>query len=269
MEPVFAVTITWLAFGLTHIGLATAGLRSRMVARFGEQGFAYVYSGIAALVFTLVVTTYAGLRFEGLPGPALGRLPIVREALIALVVIGVVLMTATFASYHEGPYEAGVTERRFPPPRGLERVTRHAFFAGLVIFSVAHALLATKLVGTVFLLGYAAVAAVGAWHQDRKLLARFGEPFAAYLRATSAVPFVAIFSGRQRLVWGELPVAAIAGGVALAWGLRSMHDWIFAYGGTPFIAAVLGGVALIGVVTLRRDRKPRRDPAERPFARAT
>ena len=109
MEPLFAVTITWLAFGLTHIGLATAGLRSRMVARFGEQGFAYVYSAIAALVFTLVVTTYAGVRFEGLPGPALGRFPFVREALIALVVTGVVLMTATFASYHEGPYEAGVT----------------------------------------------------------------------------------------------------------------------------------------------------------------
>ena len=268
MEPVFAVTIVWLAFGLTHVGLAAAGPRSRLVARFGEQGFVYVYSAIAAIVFTLVVTTYAGVRFEGLPGPALGRFPIVREALIALVVTGVVLMTATFASYHEGPYEAGVTKRRFPPPRGLERVTRHAFFAGLVIFSLAHALLATKLVGMVFLLGYAVVSAVGAWHQDRKLLARFGEPFAEYLRATSAVPFVAILSGRQKLVWSELPYAAIAGGVALAWGLRSMHDWIFAYGGALFIAAVLGGVAVIGVVTLRRERKALRDHHE-PFARAS
>jgi uncharacterized membrane protein len=268
MEPVFAVTITWLAFGLTHIGLATAGVRSRMVAKFGEQGFAYVYSAIAALVFTLVVTAYAGARFEGLPGPALGRFPVVREALIALVVMGVVLMTATFASYHEGPYEAGVTQRRFPPPRGLERVTRHAFFAGLVIFSLAHALLATKLVGTVFSLGYAAVSTLGAWHQDRKLLARFGEPFAEYLRATSAVPFAAILSGRQRLVWSELPFAAIVGGVVLAWGLRSIHEWIFAYGGAGFIAAVLGGVAVIGVVTLRRERKRPRDRSE-PFARAS
>ncbi len=268
MEPVFAVTIVWLAFGLTHIGLATAGLRSRMVERFGEQGFAYVYSAIAALVFTFVVTTYAGVRFEGLPGPALGRFPIAREALIALIVTSVVLMTATFASYHEGPYEAGVVQRRFPPPRGLERVTRHAFFAGLVIFSLAHALLATKLVGTVFLLGYAAVSAVGAWHQDRKLLARFGEPFAAYLRATSAVPFVAIVSGRQRLVWSELPYAAIVAALVLAWGLRSIHDWIFAYGGAPFIAAVLGGVALIGVVTLRRETARQRNRSER-FARAS
>ena len=156
----------------------------------------------------------------------------------------------------------------FPSPRGLERVTRHAFFAGLVIFSLAHALLATKLVGTVFLLGYAAVSALGAWHQDRKLLARFGEPFASYLRATSAVPFAAILSGRQQLVWRELPYVAIVGGVALAWGLRSIHEWIFAYGGAPFIAAVLGGVAVIGVVTLRQERARLRNRHE-PFARAS
>ncbi|MGH7804002.1 MAG: NnrU family protein [Candidatus Binatia bacterium] len=262
MEPVFAVTITWLVFGLTHVGLATLGIRSRLVARLGEQGFAYFFSGIAAVAFTLVVATYAGARFEGPPGPGLGQVPIVREALIALVVVGVVLMTATFAGYHEGPYEAGVVDRRFPPPRGLERVTRHAFFVGLVIFSVAHALLATKLVGAVFLLGNAAVAAIGAWHQDRKLLSRFGEPFAAYLRETSAVPFGAILFGRQRLVWNELPFAAIAAGLALAWGLRSIHEWIFVYGGLGFVAAVLAGVVIIGAVTLRREaarRRVRRD----------
>ena len=269
MEPVFAVMFTWLVFGGTHIGLATLGVRSRLVARFGEQGFAYFFSGIAALAFTLVVTTYASVRFEGLPGPALGAVPGVREALIALVVIGVVFMTATFAEYHEGPYEAGVEKRQFPPPRGLERVTRHAFFAGLVIFSLAHALLATKLVGTVFLLGYAAVSSIGAWHQDRKLLARFGEPFAAYLRATSAVPFAAILSGRQRLVWSELPFKTIAASVVLAGVLRSIHEWIFAYGGAPFIAAVLGSVVVIGIVTLRNEAaRARRARAER-FARAS
>src|SRR5207245_10926475 len=140
-------------------------------------------------VAAVLVSRHTSVRFDGLPGPALGRIAGVREALITLVVAGVVLMTATFAGYDETPYN-GLEERRFPPPRGLERITRHPFFAGLVVFALAHALLATRLVGSVFQLGYAVVAAVGCWHQDRKRAARFGAPLAASLRATSAGPVV-------------------------------------------------------------------------------
>ena len=272
MEPAVTVALAWLVFAATHLGLATAGVRSRLVARFGEPGFTYLYSAVAAVVFAVLVSRYASVRFDGLPGPALGRVAGVREALIALVVAGVVLMTATFARYDETPYN-GVEERRFGPPRGLERITRHPFFAGLVVFSLAHALLATQLVGSVFQLGSAVVAAVGCWHQDRKLAARFGAPFEAYLRATSAVPFVAIAAGRQRLAWDELPWRAIAAGLALAFALRAVHASIFAWGGVPFVAGVLGTVAAIGAATYRREVQRRRErlaqrPSERPPASA-
>ena len=86
----------------------------------------------------------------------------------------------------------------------MERITRHAFFWGLGMLAIAHALLATRLVGTVLFTGVALVAIGGSYHQDRKLLARIGRPYADYLAATSAVPFAAIVAGRQRFPWTDL-----------------------------------------------------------------
>jgi uncharacterized membrane protein len=271
MEPALTVALAWLAFGIAHIGLALIPVRSRIVAAIGEQGFVFSFSGVAAVVFTFVVTLYAGVRFDGAPGLALGRFDGVREALIALVVAGVVLMTGAFAAYDRSPY-AGLEARVFPPPLGLERITRHPFFAGLVLFSLAHALLATRLSGAVFMLGQAAVAAAGSWHQDRKLLARFGAPFEAYLRETSHVPFAAIVTGRQRLVWGELPVRTIGLGLAIAFVLRLVHGSIFAYGGAAFLAVMFGAIVVIAVVGLRqekariRERRAASEKAGRPAA---
>jgi len=56
-----------------------------------------------------------------------------------------------------------------PRAARVERVTRHPFFVGVALLASAHLLLATRLVGTVFFAGLAALAILGAWHQDRKL----------------------------------------------------------------------------------------------------
>ena len=63
-------------------------------------------------------------------------------------------------------------------PRGLERVTRHPFFVGVALLGAAHALLAPRLVGAVAMGSLALLAGVGAWFQDRKLLALRGERYA-------------------------------------------------------------------------------------------
>ena len=116
-------------------------------------------------------------------------------------------------------------------------------------------LLATRLVGAVFAGGLALLAIAGARHQDAKLLRVRGRPYAEYLSATSAVPFAAILSGRQRLVWRELPLGALAAGLALAFTLRAVHGAIFAQHGTWVIAAVLGGAAIATLQSWRRARR--------------
>src|SRR3989442_1163101 len=48
MEPALAVTLLWLLFGGTHIGLATGPVRAALVARLDERGFTVLFSAVAA-----------------------------------------------------------------------------------------------------------------------------------------------------------------------------------------------------------------------------
>lgn len=250
MEPVGLIVATWLLFGGTHVGLATRSVRSALVARLGEGGFRLLYSVIAAAAFTVLVRTYAlhahdgPLGLGGFVGPAL------RLVLWTIAAFGATLMIAGLIAYPASPME--MATRGVPRPTRLARITRHAFFVGLAIVAAAHVVLATHLTGTVFFAGLVVIDVVGAWHQDRKLLAQKGEAYAAYCRETSIVPFAAILAGRARMAARDLPLVPLAIGVLGAAGLRWVHPYLFAWDGMAVVVAVVGGAAFFGVTGLVR-----------------
>ena len=250
MEPALTTTLLVLLFGVLHIGLATRRVRGALVARLGEGGFTALFSVLASISFAVLVMYYAAHRFSGAPGLALGSEPVLRWMLMGVAVAGVALMVAGGLVYPGSPYDMFKTPIR--GPRGLERITRHPFFVGVALFGIAHALLATRLVSAVVFAGLALIAILGAWHQDAKLLARRGRPFAEYLTATSAVPLAV---GTWSDIWRELPWGALIAGVVVAYVLRSVHDSIFAHGGAWVILTVVGGA---GVLTWQSWRRARR-----------
>ena len=254
MEPVIGVVLLWLLFGGTHVWLATRSVRTALVARFGERGFGVLFSLVAAATFAVLVRYYAAHQFVGPPGLALGATP-ARWLLIAGVVVGLVLVAASFDVYPRSPMAIFARDVRMP--YGFERVTRHPFFAGTALLAVSHALLATRLVGTVMFACLALLATVGSWHQDRKLLHRRGDAYRAYLDATSFVPFAAVLAGRQRIVWRELRVGFLVVGVALAFGLRAVHADIFAHDGAWVIGVTLGGALLFALASWWQTRRRR------------
>jgi len=260
MNPALGVGLLWVLFGGTHVGLATWRPRAWLIARLGEWGFTLVFFAAAAVSFTLLASYYAAHRSEGPPGLAVGGL--LRAPLMVAIGVGLVLALASLTTYGGSTYARGGDGDR--PPRGLERVTRHPFFAGTALAACAHALLATHLVGTVFFAGLALLSTAGAAHQDRKLLALRGETHAGFLAATSAVPFAAILRGRQRLVAGELPWAGLALALLLALWLRHVHARIFAHGGAWVIAVVVGGAAVLLVQDWARSRRGARGAADDP-----
>jgi len=254
MDVILTMCSLVLLFIGSHVGLTLRPVRSRLAAALGEWGFLALYFAVAAASFTAATVYYADHRLDGPPGLALGDVAALRPLLIFAAVAGVVAMVASFSSYPRSPYSlAGGSARR--EPRGFERVTRHPFFAGMALFATAHALLATHLIGTVLMLGLAALSIVGPWHQDRKLARLRGEGFTEYLRATSAVPFAAIAAGRQVLAWRELPLGALAAGLAIAVGLRGVHEEIFAHRGAAVVAVTVGGAAVIALVSWLRTRR--------------
>ena len=253
MDPVLRVALAFALFALAHLGLAWPPVRQPLVERLGRWGFTLLFSGVAWLTFGAAVVSYAVHAGEGPAGLGLGAHAAARSVLVAAIVLGAMLMAGAFAGYDDSPYAFGGEQRR--EPRGLERVTRHPFFVGTALFGAAHALLATRLVGAVLMGCLAGFALLGARLQDRKLLALRGEPYAAYLAATSTVPFAAIVAGRQRLVASELPYGLLLLGLALAWLLRSWHAHVFDHGGAYVIAALVVGPLVILVGAWRRGRR--------------
>ncbi len=256
MDAVLGTTTLWLVLIGTHLGLASRRSRDALVGRLGEQGYLTAFSLVAALSFTALVRFYAAHRMEGPAGLALAGVPLLHGLLVTLIVVGFALGSASLVVYPRSPM--AVFAEGAGAPRGLERITRHSFFAAVALIGTAHALLAPHLAGAVFAAGFAVLGLVGGWHQDRKLLRLRGEPYAAYLAVTSMIPFAAILSGRQHLVWRELPFGSLAAGIAVALLLRTRHDAVFAHGGLWVIAAVLGGAAVAAVQGYRRGRRVRR-----------
>lgn len=253
LEPAVTVGLLALLFAATHIGLATRRVRGALVARLGEGGFFALFSGVAAALWAAMVAYYAAHRFAGALGLGLGASAAAHWVLMGVVVAGVMLMAAGLLVYPSLP--TALFDQPIRAPRGIERVTRHPFFAGVALLGGAHVLLATHLVGTVLAAGLTALAVAGARHQDAKILARRGSAYADYVAATSAVPFAAMIAGRQHLVWRELPYAALAAGLVAALGLRAVHAGIFAHGGLWVIGALVGGGALASWQSWRRARR--------------
>jgi uncharacterized membrane protein len=256
MDPVLRVVLALVPFAITHLGLAWPPLRQPLAARLGRLGFIVFFSVVAWLTFGLAVSTYAAHAREGPPGLALGAHAGLRPVLIGAIVLGAMLMTGAFGGYADSPY--AMSGGSVSEPRGLERVTRHPFFVGTALLGAAHTLLATRLVGAVFMGALPVLALVGLALQDRKLAALRGEPYRRYLAVTSTLPFAAIAAGRQRLVLSELPYGALLLGLPVAWLLRAVHGSLFAHGGAYLIAALVVGPLVILFVQLRRDRRARR-----------
>ncbi len=266
MEPSITVALGWALFAGTHIGLATRRVRTALVARLGPWGFTLVFSLVAAVSFSLMVYGYAVLRLEGLPGPALGKFVWARWLAIGTIGTGIILIAGSLWSF-PASVTAVVTDH-VAAPRGLERITRHPFFIGIALLGLAHALLATRLVSVVAFGGLALFAIAGGLHQDAKLRRIMGERYAAYLAATSMVPFAAIAAGRQQLVWRELPWLGLGVGLAIAFWFRSVHVSIMGPGlgfeGGWVIAVVVGGAGVALVQTWLKQRQTglqRRSPS--------
>jgi uncharacterized membrane protein len=253
MEPAINVAVFVLLFAGTHVGLATRRVRGFLVSRLGPMGFSFLFSAIAATTFALFMNYYASVHFDGVAGLDLGRFAVFRYAAIGAIVSGIVLLTASLWRFPASTM--ALVDPRPLVPRGMERITRHPFFVGVAMLAVAHILLATRLVGCVAFAGLALLTIAGAMHQDAKLRAELGAPYAEYLSRTSLAPFVAIAQGRQHLAWRELPWMGMAVGVAIAFSLRSVHASIVGHGGAWVIGVVLGGAAIAIVQTLWHRRR--------------
>jgi uncharacterized membrane protein len=180
MAALLPVSLGVALFAATHLLLAWPPLRQPLVARLGAFGFTAFYSVVAWLTFGVAVSLYVAHAADGPPGLALGAYPVPRAVAIGAIALGAMLMVGAFADYGSSPFAIGSTRVRGPV--GLERVTRHPFFVGTALLGAAHAMLATRAVGAIFMGGLGAIALLGSHFQDCKHAALRGAAYAPISR---------------------------------------------------------------------------------------
>ena len=266
MGGLLIVSVLVALFAGSHVWLASPRLRARLVERLGERGFFVVFSLVAAVLWSLLIHQFAIDRLGGPPGLGLGSTPYLRWPLMVLATGGLTLAGAGIAAYPRLP--SALFDQPIRMPYGIERVSRHPFFAGFTVFALAHVLLVTHLVSTVFFAGLALLALIGARFQDRKLAQRRGVAYTAYLDRTSFWPFASQLRG-EPLVARELPWYALAGSLLVALWFRQVHASLFAHGGAWVILALLGGAVVASLNAWRRARRHRARAVDAPLARVS
>ena len=247
-KEALVTALLWLLFGGTHVGLTIQPIRQRLVRALGEAGFIFVYSVTAIVTFAALVRYVALHRFVGPHESLFATIPPVRGALIALSVAGFSLFITAVLVYPRLPM--ATFRHRVMPARGVQQITRHPFFSGIALWAAAHALLAPSSVSFVFFVGVVVLAVVGGMHQDRRLTSEMGEPYRAYVAATSFWPMVAVITKRQRIRWREQPWFGYGIGIGTSLALYHVHDHIFDYSG----AYVIGFVSAGSVIAILNSR---------------
>lgn len=215
MAAVVAIFSLWLAFALTHVWLASAKLRPRLVAALGERGYQLVYSLIALVTFVPLVWIYAQNRHAG---PTLWTLepgPILAGLLGLGMALATVLMVAGLMAPSPTSLVGGA-----PEPRGVQLITRHPLFMGLGLFGLLHLITSGSASGAIFFAGFPVFALIGCWHQDQRKLADAGEGLRNFYARTSLLPF----TGPETLQGlREFSRPALAIGIVLAVVSRLLH----------------------------------------------
>lgn len=214
------------AFVGLHSGIAGSPLRGVLARMLGDRGYQGAFSLASIGGIWWLVRSYRQayaddntLLWHLGVGPLHAAAPVMLLALF-LAVIGLL-----------SPNPASVGQERLlqrvPEARGIQRITRHPFLWGVIVWSTFH-LTANGDAASVVLFGtFLAVAFTGTFSIDRKRARVFGETWAQYAATTSNVPFAAILSGRNRLALRELGAVRVVVALAVFAAVVALHAKLF------------------------------------------
>jgi uncharacterized membrane protein len=216
MGLLIAAALVWLGI---HFGIAGTGLRGMLVRRIGEGPFLGLFSllSILAIVFLVRAWSTAGTT-------KLWNAPDwLRWLLAAVMLVAFVLFVAS-VSRRNPTMIGGETA---PPPRGIQRVTRHPMLWSFALWAAVHIVGNGDSAAIVFFGAFLVTALAGLPSIDAKLARRDPATFQALTAATSIVPFAAIARRRNRFVAREIGWPTLLIGV-VAWAvLLYLHPWLF------------------------------------------
>jgi len=220
-----------LVWFLLHAAIAGSGARPWLVKRFTEKTYQAGFSLASVGSLWWLVQEYRQAPFVPLwvvPAP-LFFVPIV------LVPVAFVLLVGAFTVKNPTSVGGEKVLTADDPARGMLRLTRHPFLWSVVVWAFAHVLVNSDVSSLIFFSSLGLTAVVGTFDIDRKRRRSNPIEYARYEARTSNVPFVALLSGRNRLVLREVWLPLLLG-LSLALGTVALHPRFFGGSALPHAA---------------------------------
>jgi uncharacterized membrane protein len=223
-----SLVIAAIFFDGIHFFVSGTPLRAAIVERTGEKVYQALFSLVSVVGLVWLGWAYAGAERVELWKPAALLYPV--SAFLTLLAFLLVAIGITTPNPTAVGGEAALRED--VAAKGILRVTRHPFLSGIAIWALAHILVAGDLAALVFFGALLVLAMVGPGSIDAKRARAFGDEWKRFSDATSRVPFVAIFQGRNTLELAEIGWWRIAVALVLYAVFLGAHSWLF--GVSPF-----------------------------------
>ena len=221
LASLIAAAVVWV---FVHIGIAGTTLRDRFVRVLGERGFRGAFS-----LLSIANIVWLGLAW-GAAGPVrvLWQAPGWLVVLCILVLIPATVLLVGSLTVPNPTMVAGARALKSETPAiGILRVTRYPMLWSFALWAAAHMIVIGTLGGAIFTGAFLVVAVAGMFSLDAKYARRAPEPWAAFARVTSILPFAAIRQGRNHFAFAEIGLWRVAIGVLLWFMLIALHRPVY------------------------------------------
>ena len=225
MKQAAAILFWWLLFGGSHILGSTIAVRTYLIGKISNLGFKALYSLVALATFIPLCWVYLTNKHGGqllfTPGNT-HQLFTHIFMLAALIVLFQGLATPSPITT-----QAELTGTFRPNAKGIQRVTRHPQNFAFALFGLSHLLVNPYVGDWIFFGGFIVYGVASSIHQDKRTLVTGPEQVRQFQSDTSAMPFYAILTGKQRLALQEYNTYGLVAAIIVFILLRLYHPVLF------------------------------------------
>lgn len=207
------------SFAIAHSGLAA--LRTKAETLVGARFYRIIFALVSLSLAIPMLVYFFNHRYDGLILWNLQDVGGIKTIISLLSVIAFIfLYPATFNLLEIAAIQKPQVHLY---ETGIIRISRHPQMVGQVIWCIAHALWVGSSFMMVTCAGLILHHLFGVWHGDRRLEQRFGQDFQAIKERTSVLPFLAVWQGKQKIVWQEFLRPAYVGVIIAVIIFRLSH----------------------------------------------
>jgi uncharacterized membrane protein len=226
MGSLFAAAVF---FDAIHMVIAGTELRWKIAGKIGEEAFQTVFSVLSLAGIIWLARAYGRAEYVGL----WGQVPGFRWLALIVMFVAFFFVVFAFATPNPTAVRGGSLLKEPEPAKSIQRITRHPFLWGVVLWALVHLILNGDLASLIFFGSFLFLALWGPASIDRKRKRIHGGDWERFAAVTSNLPFLAIAQGRNALILRELGWWRIILVVAVYGLFLHLHKLLFGVSPLP------------------------------------